>query len=403
MLRQREDANINTVTATIERPQISFQRRQNERAIAGVAGGIADQLGLPAGYVRAAFITLTAIWGLGIALYVILWMVAFDETSDEAIEPLDRSRVLGAASVFAGGMLVLRGFGLWPVDGLVVVAAALSFGVSLLGNYDWVARILDPDRKRQSPLQLIGGVLFLLVGLGVLAWAVAQIPTMGSVATAVLITSMGIALVFGPWLVSFGRQLGDERRERIRQEERSEMAAHLHDSVLQTLALMQRTDDPKRIATLARQQERELRSWLYGASAGTSADGISDALQHAASRLERDFALPVEVVTVGEMEMDDHVRSVVAAASEAMTNAAKHSGADEISVYAEATEGRMDVWVTDFGKGFDMDEIADDRHGIRSSIRQRMERIGGGSSVESVVGEGTEVHLWMNRNGRVES
>lgn len=173
------------------------------------------------------------------------------------------------------------------------------------------------------------------------------------------------------------------------------MAAHLHDSVLQTLALIQRTDDPKRMVTLARSQERELRSWLFDESAGNE-ETLRGALQHAASRVEEAHDVPVSVVVVGDAALpSDRQGALVGAATEAMMNAAKHSGADRVSVFAEATNGSVDVFVTDQGTGFDPDTVDGDRRGVSESIKGRMVRHGGFAAVESSVGGGTEVHLTM--------
>lgn len=173
------------------------------------------------------------------------------------------------------------------------------------------------------------------------------------------------------------------------------MAAHLHDSVLQTLALIQRTDDPKRVSTLARVQERELRRWLFDSSVADGQELLSRALQKEADRIENTYDVPVVVVTVGDRPVDNQMRAMVAAAGEALTNAARHSGADRISVYSEATEGSSDVWVSDLGRGFDAGRVASDRRGIAESIVSRMQSHGGTAVVASVPGEGTEVHLQL--------
>jgi signal transduction histidine kinase len=196
-------------------------------------------------------------------------------------------------------------------------------------------------------------------------------------------------------VVRLAGDLAAERRDRIRSEERSEMAAHLHDSVLQTLALIQRSDDPKKMVTLARSQERELRSWLYSSAQDNGDETLSRALEAAATRVERAHDVPVEVVVVNDVPVSNGVDAVVKAASEAMHNAAKHSTAGRVSVYAEAVGGMLDVFVTDQGAGFDLDVVPDDRHGIRDSIIGRMERHGGTAAITSEAGEGTEVHLEM--------
>lgn len=376
------------------RLDLDLSRRSTDRVVAGVAGGVADRLGLSAGYVRAAFVVLSVLWGVGVLLYVALWMATFERVEDREPVLLAPSRQVGVGLMFAGGLLVFRAVGWWPGDLVVLMVATLAFGMAVLSDFDWLGRLLDPDAVKPSKLRIVAGAVLLLAGLAILASAVSQVQTLGAVTTAVVITVVGVGLVFGPWLVGLGRALTSERRERIRQEERAEMAAHLHDSVLQTLALMQRTDDPRRMVTLARQQERELRSWLYGARSPGADEKLGSALEDTAARVEADFAVPVEVVTVGDALIDDAVRALVAAAGEAIVNAAKHADADEVSVYAEVAGGRADIWIADFGNGFDPDSVPPDRRGLADSIHARMTRAGGGAAVDTTPGEGTEVHLW---------
>ena len=174
------------------------------------------------------------------------------------------------------------------------------------------------------------------------------------------------------------------------------MAAHLHDSVLQTLALIQRTDQPREMVALARNQERELRAWLGGA-APRSDQSLSTAIETALSAVELQFKVPIEVVTVGDAPVDERTQAVVDACREAAVNAAKHSGADQISVYLEVEDDAITAYVRDQGSGFDPDGVAPDRRGISDSIRGRMERAGGTASIDSEVGLGTEVKLVMPR------
>lgn len=395
MLSPAPGANIGAMASVVER-RVDFDlaRRSTNRVVAGVAGGVADRLGVAAGYVRAAFVVASALWGLGIVLYVALWLATFERVEDVTPSPLKTRQRVGLVLVLGGGLLIFRSLGWWPGDPMMLIVVTLAFGVASLSDFDWLARVFDPAGSRPSRLRAVAGAILLLVGLFVLARSVSQVRTLGAVATAVIITVVGVTLVFGPWLFSLVRELGSERRERIRQEERAEMAAHLHDSVLQTLALMQRTDDSKRMVTLARQQERELRSWLYG-DPGRGEDDLKSALQAAAARVEGDFSLPVEVVTVGEVPASDPVRALVAAATEAIVNAAKHSGAPEVSVYAEVAGNRVDVWVADMGVGFDVSAVPNDRHGLSESIHARLHRAGGAAEVDSIPDEGTEVHLWV--------
>jgi signal transduction histidine kinase len=226
----------------------------------------------------------------------------------------------------------------------------------------------------------------------------------GAFATA--LTVIGVATLVGPWLTRLAQEAAAERRERIRSQEREAMAAHLHDSVLQTLALIQRTaDDPRRTVTLARQQERELREWLYGPrdARGAMVDSLAAALRRAASEVEAAYDVRIEMVIVGDAPMDDAVDALTQATREACVNAAKHSGVDEVSVYAEVragsgvagsmTGGVAEVFVRDRGRGFDRSTAAPDRRGIAQSIEARVERVGGSARIDSSPGEGTEVQL----------
>jgi signal transduction histidine kinase len=383
------------------RLDLDLHRRSSDRVLAGVAGGVADRLGVPAGYVRSAFVVSSLLWGLGLVLYVAIWMATFEQVEDREPRRLTSSQQAGVGLMFLGVLVAFRSLGMWPNDALVVMVAMVSFGMAVLSDFDWLGRLLDPEAVRPSKPRIAAGAVLLLAGLAIFAGSISQVRSLGQVTTAVVVTVVGVVLVFGPWLVGMGRALTSERRERIRQEERAEMAAHLHDSVLQTLALMQRTDDPKRMVTLARQQERELRSWLYGARPSATEQHFAAALEDVAARVETDFTIPVEVVTVGDGPLDETGLALVAAAGEAMINAAKHSGAGEVSVYAELVDGRADVWVADLGQGFDPDEVPADRRGLTDSIHARMTRAGGGAQVDARPGEGTEVHLWgpYSKNG----
>lgn len=395
MLPTAGGANINAVNSFAERrPDLDLFRRSTDRVIAGVAGGLADRLGVSAGYVRAAFVVTAMLWGLGVVVYVALWIATFEQVEDRPRLLLPTRRQAGLGLMAAGALLLFRTVGWWPGDSPMVIVTTLAFGTAVLSDFDWLGRLFDPEASRPLRFRLLGGAVLLLVGLGLLAAAVGDVRSVGTMVTALVLGAIGVILVSGPWLVGMGRALTTERRERIRQEERAEVAAHLHDSVLQTLALMQRTDDPKRMVTLARQQERELRSWLYGGPPAADGRRFSHAIEEVAHRIETDFAVPVEVVTVGEADLDERGRALVAAAGEAIINAAKHSGASEVSVYAEVGEGSIDVWVADLGVGFDLESVSDDRRGLADSIRGRMARAGGGSLIDARPGEGTEVHLW---------
>lgn len=375
-----------------------LSRRRDDRIIAGVAGGLADALGVSDAYVRAAFLTLATIWGLGGLLYVAFWLVSYDRVEDREPVPVSASQAIGLGLAFVGLMIFLGAIGWWPNTALVLTAGALTFGTAALTDSSKpgpLAALMDPNVDRPSRARMILGVLLLIGGLSVFASSVGPVFEVGPVVLAIGLTGLGILIAFGPWVRRMASDLASERSERIRQEERAEMAAHLHDSVLQTLALIQRTDDPGRMAILARHQESELRDWLYGQAPLDGVDLVSTALKNAAARVESDHQVPVEVVTVGDSQLNDATTALVGAASEAMVNAAKHSGADRMSLFFEAEDGQLLVYVTDQGKGFDIDGVDDDRRGIAQSIRHRVERVGGTVTISSEPGEGTEVVLTM--------
>jgi signal transduction histidine kinase len=210
-----------------------------------------------------------------------------------------------------------------------------------------------------------------------------------------------IALFLGPWWFRIGRELVIARQDKVRAEERLEIASRVHDSVLQTLALIQRrADDPQQVIQLARSQERELRSWLFEGKA--PGDHGQDATFAAAVRriqqdVEARYSVPVEAVMVGDCELDDGLNALLAAAREATVNAAKWSGASVISLFAEVEPGEVSLVVRDRGKGFDPEAVPADRKGLAESVHGRMTRRGGTATLTSALGEGTKVTLKMAR------
>lgn len=381
--------------------------------VGGVCAGIADVLEIEVVYVRAAFVALSVAGGAGLLLYAVLWVLSLDDSGRQRLPEL-RNRYAARLPrqraalwlIFGGFFLALRSMGIWFGDSLVWSVAFISFGFALTWSR------VDPSRRsrwttqtlagegaswRSVAVRIMAGGVLMTAGLAFYLNSVDANALVGNVVLAVGMTIAGILLVFGPWVWRLFGQLGEERSERIRSEERAEMAAHLHDSVLQTLALMQRTDDPKAMAMLARQQERELRTWLYGSGEATIGESMRSALETAAARVEASHQVPVDVVVVGDAAMDDAIRALVAAAGEAMTNAAKHSGAALVSVFGEVTDQSADVFVSDQGKGFDAAGIDGDRMGVSESIVGRMERAGGQATITSSIGEGSEVHMSVRR------
>ncbi|HSK06687.1 MAG TPA: PspC domain-containing protein [Acidimicrobiia bacterium] len=379
-------------------PNLEFRRRGRDRVVAGVAGGLADALGISDGFVRAAFVTLTMVWGLGVLVYLGMWLMEMDRVED--VDPVEVAphQAVGLAIAFAGFLLLLGAAGWWPSNALVLTVGALSFGTAALTDRNMqgpLAALVDPTVERPGRLRMLVGIGLLIGGLAVFSVNVGPIYEIGPVLLAVALTGIGILVAFGPWVTRLARDLGTERRERIRQEERAEMAAHLHDSVLQTLALIQRSDDPARMSILARHQESELRDWLYGNAPLDGVDLVSTAMRDAARRIEADHQVPIDVVVVGDHPLNETTKALLGAASEAMVNAAKHSGAERVSLYFEADRDELVVYVTDQGKGFEPAGVAGDRRGIVESIKARVERAGGAVAIVSEPGEGTEVVLRM--------
>lgn len=379
-------------------------RSTGDRIVAGLAGGIAARLGIPTVFVRAGFVALTLAGGFGVLCYVVGWLTTPDERQYGSMIVADRpattSQEVGLSLGFLALLLILEGVGLW-FGPMVWPAALFIFGAAMVWDRasaesrDRMSRFARPtgDDSSRSRAQVIVGVALMAVGIVVVLASLDSFQALGPVAIAVLLTAAGFMLLFGPWILGLFEDLTEERRARIRSEERADMAAHLHDSVLQTLALIQRSDDPQRMTTLARAQERDLRAWLF--EPATTADGgtVGEAVSAAAAKIEADFNVPVEVVVVGDRIIDDATRPLVASAAEAMANAAEHSGARTVSVYVECSKDAVEAWVTDQGSGFDVDGVPEQRRGISESIVARMARSGGEANVISHPGEGTEIHL----------
>lgn len=407
-------------------PRRAF-RSLDDALVGGVASGLARHLGVPALWVRAAFLIATAIGGFGIVTYAALWLLLpaerhFDDAAPglsaatrqgkrparRAMALADVGPLVALAAIAIGVIALVAGLTggavfLWPL-----LLAAVGIGV-LWRQADEAQRDrwrdstgrIDPIRAViglggwASYARIIAGIAFLVGAIVLFAVRGGNLGVARDAVIAALLAVLGVGLMIGPWLIRLSSDLTEERAERIRSQERADVAAHLHDSVLQTLALIQKTaDDPAAVARLARAQERDLRQWLYTSD---SADGttLAAALRAAAAEVEDQFGVPVELVCVGDRDLPESVRPLVLAAREAMVNASKHSGAAQVDVYAEVTERATEVFVRDRGTGFVVDQVADDRQGVRNSILGRMDRHGGEATVRSTPGEGTEVRLHL--------
>ncbi len=388
--------------SAIRRIDALLYRNANDRVISGLAGGIAHRLGIRTPYVRAAFIVLAFAGGVGVAVYLAGWALTVDRLEQvNPRNPTSRRQLAGLGLVFLGVLVFLRTTGIWFGDSLMWAVGLVAFGTAAMwerpgagGQGGLGAVITDSNPGR---LRIAVGALIMVAGLAALIGNLETMSDIGPAIVAAALTAAGFMLVFGPWVLGLVRDLGKERQDRIRSEERAEMAAHLHDSVLQTLALIQRTDDPRRMVTLARGQERELRSWLYRRHPDEDTERVGSVIEQLAARIEQDHRVPVEVVRVGDAPLDDHTRALAAAAGEAIANAARHSGAERVSVFIEVEPRSVEVYVTDQGRGFDVTAIPEDRRGIEHSIIGRMRRHGGSAEIVSQPGEGTEVRLTLPR------
>jgi signal transduction histidine kinase len=379
-------------------------RSSDDRVIAGLAGGVGARLGIPSVYVRAALVSLALAGGVGVILYLIGWIGTPDDEQYGSLitaeRPASARQRVGLGLVFIAALLVLESVGLW-FGGVVWPATLLGFGAALMWDRssaqsrDRLANLAKPPGagESRSRAQIVLGAMLMAAGTVVILTSLDTFQALGPVAIAVLLTAVGFMLVFGPWVWRLFDNLSAERRARIRSEERAEMAAHLHDSVLQTLAMIQRSDDPQHMTTLARAQERDLRSWLFATEREHPGETVGEAVAAAAAKVETAFDVPIEVVVVGDRPATGDSAALVAAAGEAMSNAAGHSGARQISVYVECTPETVEAWITDQGIGFEPATVGDDRKGIAESIIARMERSGGSADLVSRLGEGTEVHL----------
>src|SRR3954452_9083092 len=385
----------------LEHTRIGRMRRGSDRVVAGVASGIAHELGVDPVIVRIAFVVLTVASGAGIPIYLLGWWLMPAEHGVTPrhrfdLEDGDLRQPLAIGMVLVGALLLMRNVGLWFDDRLVWPLTLAGLGVAVL----W-SRTGDEDRARlrQSQLRLAVGGVLVVAGIGVFLAANNALAATRQVVLAVVVTAAGLALVLFPWIRRLVDELATERRERIRSEERAEVAAHIHDSVLQTLAMIQRNADrPKELVALARRQERELRSWLYGADERLAPGSLAAAVTAMAEEVEAVHDIEVDVVTVGDCPVDDRVEALVGAAREAVVNAAKHAGVPLVSVFVEAEEQRVTAFVRDRGVGFDVDAVPADRRGIAESIRQRVQRHGGKLTITSSPGgEGTEVALEVPR------
>jgi phage shock protein PspC (stress-responsive transcriptional regulator)/two-component sensor histidine kinase len=391
-------------------------RRDRERGlVAGVCAGVARHVGIDPLIVRVAFVAAATAGGAGVALYLLGWAFLSDDEAPRDTPVLRRSRggietALGVGLLTLAFLLTMRGLGLWFSDAIVWPAALVGAGGAVLWRQAFRPRAPatapaaapaappTPDEERRERAQVLslsglGAGLVIAAGV-VFLYATDSLTAVRDVVLAVIVAVAVLGVIFAPWVTRLVRSLAAERAERVRSQARAEMGAHLHDSVLQTLALVQkRADDPRAVAALARTQERELRAWLAGREGGH--ERLAAALEGAAGEVESAHGASVEVVVVGDTELGDATAALVAASREAMVNAAKFAPGSPVDVYAEVNGDKVSVFVRDRGPGFDRAAVPADRRGVRESIVGRMARHGGQADIHAAPGGGTEVELTL--------
>lgn len=397
-----------------------LRRQQEGRLVGGVAAGLSAKTGIGTNLFRTIFVLSSLAGGFGIAAYVVGWFFipAAGETGSIASRSSGDKRGIALAAASASVLALL-----------LLIASVLNIG--WLGTLSWppvlalallvlIWRNSSPQETerlhrlsdsllgvaeggggKRLTLRIVVAIVLLLAGGGILLSEhfrkVVLLPLTG-----VALVLAAIILLLGPWWMKIARDLMAERQARVRAEERTEVATRVHDSVLQTLALIQRrAHDPRQVISLARAQERELRSWLFDGRAPGSLDGLASTVAGGIRVIQEDVEahhpIVVEAISVGDCPLDDSLGALLAAAREATVNAAKWSGASTVSLFAEVEPDIVSVFVRDRGRGFDPASVPADRKGLAESIKARIARRGGTATIRSTPGEGTEVALTMPR------
>ena len=399
-----------------------LRRERDGRLAGGVLAGISAKTGVDVTALRVTLVALTVLTsGFTAAIYVLIWLllpVAGDGGSIATRAVADKRGIglaAGLASLLGAVMITASALGAawlnafaWP---LIICACSM---VLIWRNAEpeeraLLDRLAEPlvgaasgRAKDRVVLRAVVIAGLVLAGLIILLTGHERFALLVPLAGLLLVVA-GIAVAFGPWWLRIARDLVDERQARIRAEERADMAAHVHDSVLQTLALIQRrAAEPQQVVQLARMQERELRAWLFDGHAPGTIQGDGVTLAAGVRRIQQDVEvqhrISVDAVTVGDCELDDDLEALLAAAREATVNAAKWSGAETVSLFAEVETDAVSLFVRDRGRGFEPDAVSADRKGLAESVRARMTRRGGSATVRSAPGQGTEVSLTMPRH-----
>ena len=379
------------VSTTAIRPPLT---RPSRAVLGGVCAGLATHLRWPVVRVRFIMVVASLVLGAGVLLYVWLWALT---PRDESGNPQEvrRSVPTSALLLGAGAISAIVAVAVANSEGNGFIATMLAIGFT--GSAVAWSLTLDREDTARTPRYMIAVralSVVVLLGAGILLlFSGGGRPSAVMAVLAIGMLVLGLGVIVAPFVVRLWSDLMAERAGRVREEQRAEIAAHLHDSVLQTLALIQnRAGASSEVARLARAQERELRDWLFAGSTPSATDLVTE-LRDIAAAIELEYPARLDVVTVGEPGFNNP--SLIAAAREAMLNAARHAGGD-VSVYIESSASTIDVFVRDRGPGVDLDSLPDDRLGVRESIIGRMTRVGGTATVKpGAGGVGTEVHLHL--------
>lgn len=437
-----QDRGVDFLPGIDQRPRLPLRRPSNRAHIAGVCTGLSLHLRVDVRSIRIIFILLAASGGIGVIAYIFLWVCVPEGDPEELGRDLDpqsrlakpliidepaspsvknrfqdrisrlplREIVLGVILLTLAVLLIASRFG-WKLEwSWVFSALVVIVGLGLAwSQLDTAQRgnLLSRSgaQKGWGGVRLVGGIGLVVIGVLLLIGQESGGSQLMSSLLAAVAVLIGVALVLAPWWLRLANQLGEERATSAMARERAEIAAHLHDSVLQTLALIQRSSEqPGEVTRLARNQERELRSWLYN-DRSTPGTSVADMAREVVANVENDMVLAsggdqtvsIELVVVGDATPNDDTEALLAAMAEALKNAVRH-GRPPVSAYLEVRDTAFEVFVTDRGEGFDVGEIADDRFGVKESIVGRIERRGGTAKFRKMSVGGTEVALRIPRS-----
>lgn len=359
--------------------------------VAGVCSGLSLHLGIPVAWVRGLIVAGTFLFGMGALLYVWLWVTVPQESAvrervgslaapQAKVQKKRSFKTVSGQMVLTGAAFLMVAFAVFtyqwwgPLDGYAVFpVVGVVTGLVMV----WTQVPNLAHWKTPKVLSLIGSGTAIVVISAVFLVArndPTDVLLRGALIGIVVLAGVGLALA--PIWLGLLRNLSQSRTREARETERADIAAHLHDSVLQTLTLIRAAaDDPARVRSLALTQERELRAWLYTGHADAG-ESVAQALREQIETVESVYGVEIDVVTVGDRVPGPGDLAAIAAAGEAATNAVRH-GEPPVSVYMELTSDELQIFVKDSGLGFDVNEVPEDRHGVKDSIIGRVQRVGG--------------------------